>query len=143
VDRTKVTPGQMIAAGGGALLIISLFLNWDDAASTSAFGTFSGMDIIMLLVGVAAILFAGASAMGTDLTLPVAPANALFLLGVGTVGWTFGWVLEDPAAGLGAWLGLIAALVITYGARQSAAETRVVSRPRTTSPSPSSPPPAV
>jgi hypothetical protein len=119
VDLSKLTPGEMLAAGGGAVLIISLFLDWTSVSGfggASAFDQFSGMHIILLLVGVAALVFAATSASGTPLELPVKPSSAVLLLGVGALGFVFGFDLENENAGIGAWLALFATIAIVVGA---------------------------
>lgn len=128
MDMSKLSRGQMIAAAGGAVLIISLFLHWDSAAGQSAWSVFSGMDIIMLLIGVAALAYVAVTAMGSAAQLPANAGWVVFVLGVLTVGWALGWDLEDPSAGIGAWLGLLAGIAIAYGALE--AGRRPVMTPR-------------
>ncbi len=117
MDTSKLSQGEMVAAIGGIVLIVSLFLTWTDLpfGGTSAFDIFSGMDIIMLVIAVAVVGAAAATATGTALTLPVSPGLVTFVLGVGLVGWTLGWALEDPNAGIGSWLALGASIAIVYG----------------------------
>lgn len=116
MDMSKLSRGQMIAAAGGALLIISLFLHWDSAAAQSAWSAFSGMDIIMLLIAIAALVYVLATAAGSAGQLPGNAVWIVFILGVLSIGWALGWDLEDPSAGIGAWLGLVAGIGIAYGA---------------------------
>jgi hypothetical protein len=98
------------------------------------------MDIIMVLVGIAAIalaVFAGFD--GADL-----PANAGFivgLLGVGTIGWALGWVLESSNAGIGAWLGLLAAIAIALGGLEPSGQTQWIAGGRRAAAPPRTPPP--
>jgi hypothetical protein len=117
MNTSKLSQGQMIAAGGGALLIISLFLSWESGfgVSASAFDAFSGMDIIMLIVGLAAVGYAAATAMDAASGLTASAPRILSLCGIALIGWTLGWDLEDPGAGFGAWLALIATIAIAYG----------------------------
>jgi hypothetical protein len=153
---SKVTPGELIAGAGGVLLIISLFLDWVSgvtlpAANISvgggnAFDVFSGMDIIMLIVGIAAIGLAGAAALEAS-GLPANAALGVSVLGLITFGWALGWDLEFSDAGIGAWLGLVAAAAIAYGGFQASQESvSTTPPPRTpaasTPPTSTAPPPA-
>ena len=115
--RARLTPGQLIAAGGSGVLIISMFLTWDAAAGTSGWGTFSGMNIIMLLIALGTLAYVGLIAM--DAEVPSGSEWVVFVLGVLVVGWTLGWVLENPSAGVGAWFGLVAALALAWGASET------------------------
>jgi hypothetical protein len=152
MDTSKVSQGEMIAAGGGVLLIISLFLDWFSAsasfgnvtvsASGNAFDVFSGMDIIMLIVGIAAIALAGAAALEASGSVPLNAGWVLALLGVGTAGWALGWDLEFSNAGIGAWLGLVAAIVIAFGGFGTASEPRRTAASSGTAPAPPSGEPA-
>src|ERR1700751_3068898 len=107
MDISKLRQSQLIVGGAGVVLVISLFLNW---VGVSAFSAFSVMDIIMLLVGLAAVGYAGIPAVGSEMALPRDSAWIVLLRAVGVVGWALGIALEDAGAGLGAWLGLIASL---------------------------------
>ena len=112
MDTTRMSQGQMVAAAGGVLLVISLFLSWGEGAS--AFDVFSGMDIIMLIIAVIAIAWGASAAMGT-VTPPALSGMLVGLLGVATIGFTLGTDLEVPDADIGAWLALVAAIAIAYG----------------------------
>ena len=117
MDMSRLSRGQMIAGGGAIVLIVSLFLSWESGfgISATAFDLFSGMDIIMLIVGIAVLAYVGSTAMGSSVALPGNSAMIVALLGVAMVGWTLGWCLEDPIAGIGAWLALASSIAITYG----------------------------
>lgn len=126
MDSSRLSQGYVVAGVGGVVLLISLFLNWISgvtitvgAASLSTSGNawdvFSGMDILMALVGLAAIVLTGAVTVGAAIKTPTNAAWILGLLGVGTIGWALGWDLENANAGIGAWLGLAGATAIAYG----------------------------
>lgn len=117
MDLSKLSRGQLIAGAGGILLVLSLFLGWVSVfgGTQTAFDAFSGMDIIMLVIGAAAVAFAAVTATETSIDLPRNASVVLAVLGVLVVGWALGWVLEEPSAGFGAWLGLIGAGAIAYG----------------------------
>lgn len=113
MDISELRQSQLIVGGAGMVLVISLFLDW---VGVSAFSAFSVMDIIMLLVGLAAVGYAALPASGSAQSLPKDSAWIVLLVGVGVVGWALGICLEDADAGIGAWLGLFASIAIAVGA---------------------------
>jgi hypothetical protein len=126
MDSSRLSQGYLIAGIGGVVLLSSLFLDWISgltitvgAASLSTSGNawdvFSGMDILMALVGLAAIVLTGAVTMGATIRTPANVPLILGLVGVGTIGWALGWDLENANAGIGGWLGLAGAVAIAYG----------------------------
>ncbi len=133
MESSRLSQGYVIAGIGGVVLLISLFLEWISgvtitvgAASLSTSGNawdvFSGMDILMALVGLAAIVLTAAVTMGATIKTPSNAAWILGLLGVGTIGWALGWVLENANAGIGGWLGLVGAVAIAYGGFAAASD---------------------
>jgi hypothetical protein len=114
----------MVLGIGGILLVISLFLSWASAfgASASAFDLFSGMDIIMLVIGIAAVAYAASVAAGSSARAPSGSPLILAALGLVVLGWALGWDIETSGAGVGSWLALIASAAITYGAFTSQRE---------------------
>jgi hypothetical protein len=114
MDISRLRQSQAIAGVAGIVLVISLFVDW--GAGLTAFGFFSVMDIIMLLIGLAAIVYAALPAAGSAKMLPTDSAWILLLLTVAVVGFVVGYVLEVSGAGFGAWLALIASLALAYGA---------------------------
>jgi hypothetical protein len=140
MDMSRMSQGQMVAAAGGVLLIISLFLSWGEGAD--AFDVFSGMDIIMLIIAIVAIVWGVAAGMGTT-TPPALSAMLVGVLGVLVVGFTLGTDLEAPDADIGAWLALVASLAIAWGGLGGG--TRRVTTPsgRETAPAPPPSTPAV
>ncbi len=148
MDTTRLSQGQIIAAAGGLVLIISLFLDWTSgvtitigtasiSTSGNAWDVFSGMDILMALVGLAAIAIAVLAMTNRSVEAPVKLDWVLALLGIGTIGWALGWDLENPNAGLGAWIALLAAIAIAYGGFEAARSPQLVA---SRSAPPSSPP---
>jgi hypothetical protein len=113
MDASRMSQGQMVAGAGGVLLIIGLFLDWVSGLG-NAFDAFSGMDIIMLIVAIVAIVWAASAGMGT-VTPPALSGTLVGLLGMIALGWALGWDIEEGAAGLGAWLSLVAAIAIAWG----------------------------
>jgi hypothetical protein len=63
MDTSRMSQGHMVAGVGGVLLIVGLFLDWVSGLG-NAFDAFSGMDIIMLIIGIVAIAWAASAGMG-------------------------------------------------------------------------------
>jgi Protein of unknown function (DUF2510) len=105
----------LIAAAGGALLVLSLFLAWFsvDGGSASLWEVASGIDIVLALLGIAAAAIAGARVAGGALP---APPEALKWIGVVATTIVLAYVIESDNLGIGAFLGLLAALAILAGA---------------------------
>ncbi len=92
-DTSRLRLGDLIAAGGGLLLIISLFLNWykvsaegaliDISVSASGWDALGFIDILLFLIGLTAIVLAVLRAMNKLPNLPVPPG--LLLLGLGAL----------------------------------------------------------
>ena len=81
----------MIAAGGGLLLIISLFLNWykvsaegalvDISVSASGWDALGFIDILLFVIGIGAIALAALRAFGMSDRVPIPTGFALLILG--------------------------------------------------------------
>ena len=121
----------MIAAVGGVLLLVSLFLEWYEPGLT-AWDTFELADIVLASAGVAAI----ASLFGPLVTHRITPdpvgSRGLFFLGLGALIIIVAGLIQSPPAALestpqlGAWLGLVGALVVTGGALLATSRISVV-----------------
>jgi hypothetical protein len=127
MDSTHRSQGQLIAAAGGVLLFIFLFLPWfgSGGASKSGWEGQSSTDIYLLITALVAV--------GTALTARgrVAPPGATmngatFLLGfVGSILLLWLSVFDFPSGEqrkIGVYLGLLACLVIAYGAYRAIQE---------------------
>jgi hypothetical protein len=136
MDASRMSQGQMVAAAGGVLLIIALFLSWGEGAN--AFDVFSGMDIIMLIIAIVAIAWGAAAGMGAT-TPPALSAMLVGVLGVVVLGFTLGTDLEVDDADIGAWLALVASIAIAWGGLAGGRRPAVVS---SGSAAPPPPPPA-
>ena len=128
MNTSRLSQGQMITAAGGALLIISLFLHW--GGGQSAFDSFSIVDIIMLLVGVAALAWALAPAAGAGATMPPNAPLILAGLGMAVLGFAFGLELEI-SGDIGVWLAVLGSLAIVYGAYEATRAPLPAASPRT------------
>jgi hypothetical protein len=135
----------LIAAGGGVLLFISLFLKWFGAEgfdeTVTGWEVFSLMDIVLAAIGVAVAGIGGMLATGNTTNLPAAPGSIVTTAGL----IAFGIVLAnaiDPFEGIetkfGVWLALIATLAIIFGGTQLG---RAPAAPRTRVQEPPAPPP--
>jgi len=132
--ETQLPIGPLIAAIGGILLIVSLFVDWYD--SVTGYTVFEFLDL--LLTGLAlATLFVLASAMGA-LRTPVRPG---LLLGIGVLALVIvlSQVVNDPPAvagergndqATGIWLALGGAALMVAGAILSSARIALSIEPR-------------
>lgn len=129
--------GPLIAAGGGALLFISLLLTW--SLEASAWELFDLMDIILALIGLAALVIGGSRAMGNAIEVPSGAQNALYTAGVFAFAIVAFIILEGDELGFGVFLALIGTIAMIVGALQLGRGDGVRAAPRT--PSSESPPP--
>lgn len=141
----KTTTGRLVAAVGGIVLIVSLFLTWfgvdiggnfgstegltgpaqeamqnvqdsiEDNASQNAFGLLGFMPFVYLLIGVLALLPAVFDIFDLDLELPI--ENSIIAIVGGALALGGMLVLFDGPGGmkLGAWLALLASVAILVG----------------------------
>jgi hypothetical protein len=136
MDTSRMSQGQMVAAIGGVLLIIALFLSWEEGAS--AFDIFSGMDIIMLIIAIVAVVWGAAAGMGAA-TPPMLSGLLVGVLGVVVLGFALGFDLEAGDADIGAWLALVASIAIAWaglggGRRPVAASSSTAAAPPPSAP---------
>jgi hypothetical protein len=117
LKATRSNLPHLIAAAGGVVLVISLFLAWISVGdqSASAWESFSFWDFGLLVIGVAAAAIGAAFATGAS--LPVAWLRPQLLKWLGVVATTvaFTFVIENDNNGFGGFLGLLAALAILAG----------------------------
>lgn len=116
MKATRSNLGYLIAAAGGLLLFISEFLSWFSLPGGSAnlWDIFSGVDILLALIGLATAVLAASYAMGNPL-LAVPPT---LLQGLALVAFAFvlEYVLESDNAGYGSFIGLLATVAMVAGA---------------------------
>lgn len=114
---TRLSYGAVAAGIGGILLIISLFLDWfgEGPFGLNAWDFFSITDIILLLIGIAAIVFAVVEAGRMQLTLPFNRVRVLTILGIvaTTIVWVF--ILEGDHQKFGIFLAGLSSLAILAG----------------------------
>jgi hypothetical protein len=114
---SRLSYGALAAGGGGLLLILSLFLDWIGAGpfGANAWDLFSIMDFFLLLVGLAAVLFAAIEAFGLQITLPVNRVRALTVLGIIATSFIWGLLVESDHIKFGFILAALAAVAILVG----------------------------
>jgi hypothetical protein len=117
LKATRSNLPQLIAAAGGAILIISLFLAWVSVGNLSASGweTFSFVDIVMFVIGLATLAVGVAVATGASLPVPRLGPDLLKWFGVITITIVLTFIFENDNNGFGAFIGLLAAAAILAG----------------------------
>jgi hypothetical protein len=121
MDVSRMSQGQQIAAAGGALLIICLFLPW--FGDLSGWEGQSSTDIYLLITAVVAIT--AALGYGFAGNLPgVSPNGATALLGIVALVLVLWLVIfdfpEGADRGIGILLSIVATAAIAYGGYTSA-----------------------
>ena len=129
----------LIAAGGGLLLFISLFLSW--FGEGSAWEWFDFSDIVLALIALLAIAIGASIATGNALNVPGGPAGALTTAGLIAVGMVATWVFEGEERKFGLFVALIGVIAIVVGALQLGRGTTASATPSTRAADPSPPPP--
>ena len=136
---TSGNNGPLIAAGGGLLLFISLFLDWFEGAS--AFKLFDIVDIVLALIALIAIAIGAMIATGNTTNLPSTPSAIVTTAGVIAFSIVATFVLEGDDHKFGIFLSLIATIAIIVGATQLARGGGTTAPPRTRVQEPPPPPP--
>ena len=140
----------LIAAGGGLLLFISLFLNWLGAEgidSLSAWEYFDLVDIALALIALIVIAIGVMLFTGNTANLPAAPSAIVKTASIIALAIVAAFVLdpidfsgEGVDIEFGAWLALIATIVMLVGGIQLR-DAPAAPRARATEPPPPPPPP--
>jgi hypothetical protein len=111
--------GPLIAAAGGILLLVSLFLPWTDGPDQTGWEFSTTTDVFLLIAALVAVasLFAGpAHLFRPDITVNAA-ADILGVISTVLLAWLL--LFDFPAAAdpaVGAYLALIASIAIMGGA---------------------------
>lgn len=127
--EARANNGPLIAAGGGLLLFIALFLSW--FGGTSPWEQWDLLDIVLALIGLAAAAIAGSIAMGNPLTVPGGAGNTIYTAGVFAFAIVAFVVLEGEDLDFGVFLALIATIAMIVGALQLGRGPAAPSQPRT------------
>jgi len=148
MDVSKLRRGELIAAAGGIVLLVSLFfLDWyavgvdvstpfgDISSSGLEFGAWDGQgftgtiaNLVILAAGVAAVGLAVVTATSRTVTLPVAASALTAALGIAAVVMVFLRIVFQPGQNefvelrFGIWLALISSAVVAYGGWDSMRE---------------------
>jgi len=138
----RLRPGELLAAAGGVVLLVSLFLDWyglrGRSAGVSAWQAFAVADVLLALVALLAIALAVAQLTLRGPALPVGlgvVTSAVSIAGVLVVVFR---LIDQPGANdlielrAGAWIGLAAALAAAAGAWMAMGDDR----PRPADPAP-------
>jgi hypothetical protein len=134
MDMRQLSQGQMIAAAGGVLLFIFLFLPWfgEGDVSFSGWEGQSSTDVYLLITALVAVMLG----LGTGPPVPgVTPGGATALLGAVATILLLWLVIFDFPDGLGRevglYLSLLASAAIAFGGWTSAEGTdRAATAPR-------------
>lgn len=129
MSMSETARGHLMAGAGGVILIVSLFLDWTGART--AWMDFTVVDIVMMVIGVAAILFALLPVLGEALP----PSVELAMAASGSAAFGFAAAVElEFSSAVGVWVGIVGSAAIAFGSCQSI-RTRIA-RPARTVPEP-------
>ena|SRR5688572_23999735 len=115
----RLNGGALVAGLGGALLLVSLFLDWY-GPDLSAWDTFELADVVLAAIAVAAIASLLRPLLG-DRPADPARERILLYLGLGALIIVIASLIQEPPRALehspevGAWLGLAGAALIAIG----------------------------
>ena len=141
---TRGNNAPLIAAGGGLLLFIALFLDWFDVLG-SAWEFMDIVDIVLALLALTAIAIGAMLATGNAVNLPRTPGSIVTTAGIVAFTAVATFILEGDEQKFGIFLALIGTIGMIVGGAQMARDggapaprTRVQDPP--TSPPPPPPP---
>ena len=120
MNTRAIGTGALVAGAAGALLFISLFLDW--FLETSAWKLFDLVDIWLALIAIAAIAYAVSGLVGARIAALSGPVVAA--LGAMAVVITLVFLFEGDERKFGIFLGLLAALGIVAGGVMAGQELR-------------------
>lgn len=117
MDAKRIGTGEMVAGGGGLVLLLALFLDW--IGSASAWQLFRLVDIILFVIAVGVVAVVAARAAGVD--LPAAAFLTSIVLAAGLVALvvSLAFLLEGSSLGIGIFLAVLASAAIAYGGLSS------------------------
>ncbi len=119
MDFSKLSQNQKVAAGGGVLAIISLFLPWYGVSvfNISAFdaGFFAWGGLLLAIAGAVILLLKALEINDVKVGNLVAEQLALLLAGIGFVFIVLRLLTESSNMKFGLFAGLIAAAAVAYG----------------------------
>ena len=123
----RLRDGEWIAGAGGVALLAAMFLHWYGAGplKTTAGQAFDVLDVVLLLLALVPLGLVVAQATRRSPSIPVAFSVLTALAGALAALLILYRILDQPGANevvdvqAGAWLGLLAALVIAAGGWRS------------------------
>jgi len=115
---TRSNLPYLIAAAGGVLLFISLFLSWISVGGATASGweVFSIVDIVLALVAAVTAAIGISYVTGTELPVPGLRPEALKWVGVVALTIVLVYLLESDHLGFGVFVALVGAAGMLGGA---------------------------
>ena len=134
---TRGNNAPLIAAGGGLLLFISLFLDWFDVLG-SACEFMDIVDVLLALLALTAVAIGAMLATGNVVNLPRTPGSIVTTAGIVAFTIVATFVLEGDEHKFGIFLGLIGTIAMIVGGTQLGAAPAA---PRTRVQEPPAPPP--
>jgi hypothetical protein len=129
----------LIAAGGGLLLFISLFLGW--FGDFSAWEIFDLSDIVLALIALFAIAVGVSIFTGNPINVPGGAGGAVSVAGVLAFGMVATYVFEGEEKKFGLFLALIGTIGMVVGGMQLGRGSGTTGAPRTRAAEPTAPPP--
>jgi hypothetical protein len=132
----------LIAAGGGLLLFISLFLDWFEGVS--AWEIFDLTDLVLAVLALIALAIGAMIATGNTANLPATPSAIVTTSGLIAFSMVATYIFEGEEKKFGIFLGLIGAIAMIVGGVQLARGVTGAGAPRrsTATEPPPPPPPA-
>ena len=140
----------LIAAGGGLLLFISLFLKWLGAEGLDDLSAWEFFDVVDVVLALIALIVIGIGVMqftGNTTNLPAAPGTIARVASLIALSIVAAFVFdpidfsgEGVDTKIGAWLALVATIVMLVGAMQLR-DAAAAPRTRVQEPPPPPPPP--
>jgi hypothetical protein len=138
MDLRRLRHGEWIAAAGGVILVLSLFLDWyrefvgvDLAVDLTGFESFDVLDIVLVLIAALAIALAVLQAARDSPAIPVGAGVLTVVFGALGVLLVAYRIVNQPGPNelievrAGAWVGLLATVAITIGGWESIRDERV------------------
>ncbi len=124
MDLSKLSQNQKIAAGGGVLALVSMFLPWYGfsfsgfgGASINAWssGILAWGGIVLAIAGAAIVTLKVLEVQDVTVGNLAAEQLALILAAAGVVLIVLRWLTENSFVKYGLFLGLVAAAAVAYG----------------------------
>jgi hypothetical protein len=138
MDLRRLRHGEWIAAAGGVVLVVSLFLDWyrefvgvDLAVDLTGFESFDVLDVVLVLIAALAIALAVLQGTRDSPAIPVGAGVLTVVFGALGVLLVAYRIVNQPGPNelievrAGAWVGLLATLAIAVGGWESIRDERV------------------